>query len=126
MTEKLKHLFVVLMLMCSAVAAFSQTADDLPGKWKNAQATRVAEFYKDGDHYTGKLVSVSGSEEKGKAGDIIFKDLKWDGSKFTGLTVTPRQGDVPCTIMFDGDKKVVKISITRGVMSGTVYWSRVE
>lgn len=118
-------LLFFMLLVCSAIIAFAQTPDKLAGIWVNAQGTRQAELYRQESLYRGKITWVSADEEKVKVGDIIFKDLKWDGKRFTGVAVTPMQGDVPCTIQFENDRKI-KITVSKGFMSRSVYWSRVK
>lgn len=118
-------MLIVALLVCTTIVGFSQTPERLEGTWMNEKNTRKGEFYKQETKYTGKIVWVEEGDEKLSVGDIIFKDLTWDGKKFKGLAVTPRQGLLPCTISFESDNKV-KITVSKGKMSHAVYWSRVD
>jgi uncharacterized protein (DUF2147 family) len=123
--NKIGAALLIGVLVCTALAGVSQTPEKLEGTWMNDKSTRKGEFYKQESKYNGKIVWVSEGEEKLSVGDVIFKDLTWDGKKFKGLAVTPRQGNVPCTITFENDNKI-KITVSKGRMSRSVYWSRVE
>jgi len=118
-------LLIGMLLVCTAIVGFSQTPEKLQGIWMNEQSTRKAELYKQEGKFNGKIVWVAEGEEKVKPGDIIFKDMKWDGKKFKGLAVTPLQGELPCTISFENDKKI-KITVSKGFMSRSVYWSLID
>jgi len=117
-------LLVCMLLVCSAIVGFAQPPEKIEGIWSNAQGTRQAEFYKEGDVYMGKLTQPAKDESKAKAGDLIFKNLKWDGQKFTGVARTPK-GEIPCTIYFENEQKI-KITVSKGFMSRSVYWSRIQ
>lgn len=118
-------LLIGALIVCATIVGFSQTPEKLEGTWMNEKSTRKGEFYKQGTTYTGKIVWVEEGDEKLSVGDIIFKDLAWDGKKFKGLAVTPRQGLLPCTLAFDAENKI-KITVSKGRMSHSVYWSRVD
>ena len=118
-------LLIGMMLVCTSIVCFSQTPEKLQGTWMNEQSTRKAELYKQGSKYSGKIVWIAEGEEKVKPGDIIFKDLVWDGKVFKGLAATPKQGNLPCIISFEHDKKI-KITVSKGIMSRSVYWSRID
>lgn len=118
-------LLIGALLVCATIVGFSQTPEKLDGTWMNEKGTRKGEFYLQESKYTGKIVWVDENEEKLSVGDIIFKELAWDGKKFKGLAVTPKQGNVPCTIVFEGENKI-KITVSKGGMSRSVYWSRVD
>lgn len=118
-------LLIIALLTCSAIVGFSQTPENISGTWTNEQGTRKAEFLKQESNYNGKIVWVADDEERVKPGDVIFKNLTWDGTKFKGLAVTPKQGNLPCSITFENDKKI-RITVSKGRMSRTVSWSRVD
>lgn len=118
-------LLIGALLVCTTIVGFSQTPEKLDGTWMNEQNTRKAELYKQETKYTGKIVWLAEGEDKLETGDIIFKALVWDGKKFKGLAITPKQGDLPCTISFESENKI-KITVSKGSMSHTVYWSRVD
>lgn len=115
---------VVAFLTCTVIVGFSQNADQLQGLWLNEQQTRKAEFTKQGSEYFAKVVWVSDSNDKIKAGDVIFKNLKWSEDRFTGYAQTP-QGEASCTITFVSESKI-KIVVSKGFMSRTILWSRTD
>lgn len=118
-------LLITTILTCSAIIVFSQSSQKLDGLWVNEKGTRKASFYLQGNRYFGKIVWVSEEEERVKPGDVIFKDLTSTGDGYTGLAATPRQGEISCMISFENDTKL-KITVSKGFMSRSVYWSRVD
>jgi uncharacterized protein (DUF2147 family) len=115
---------MVWLLLAVTVNGFSQTPEKLTGTWVNAQNTRKTEFYAEGGKYFGKLVWVA-DDSKAKAGDIIVKDLVWDGKVFTGTIVTPAMGEMSCKLSFQSDDKIT-ITGSKGFASKSVYWTRVK
>lgn len=122
-----KIVFATLVMvtgLCSATLGFSQGPEKLTGAWTNAKNTRRADFYSDGNRYFGKLVWGL-DDTKVKPGDIIFKDLVWDGKKFNGTASTPARGGVSCSISFDRNN-IIKITVFKGAVSKSVYWRRMK
>jgi uncharacterized protein (DUF2147 family) len=117
-------LLVCMLLACSAIVGLAQTPERIEGIWTNTQGTRQAKFYKEGNLYMAKLTETAADDSKVKTGDLIFKNLKWDGKKFNGLASTPK-GEMPCTIYFENEQKI-KITASKGFMSRSVYWSRIQ
>lgn len=121
-----KFMLLALVVVCGVFAGprgFAQTETGLQGTWVNEQATRKADFYNEAGAWFGKLVWV-GDDTKMKAGDILFKDLRWTGKQFTGKVITPR-GIGNCVLSFvDTDK--IKITASKGGMSKVVFWTRVK
>ncbi|MBL0745889.1 DUF2147 domain-containing protein [Chryseolinea lacunae] len=112
------------LMSMAALQGHSQVPEKLKGIWTNEQGTRKTDFYEVEGKYFGKLVWVS-DDSKLKAGDLLFKELVWNGKKFHGTAVTPARGDLSCVISFEGDDKL-KITASKGGMSKSVYWTRVK
>ncbi|MCZ8215381.1 MAG: hypothetical protein O9262_04035 [Cyclobacteriaceae bacterium] len=102
---------------------YAQAPDRLQGLWMNEQGSRKAEFYPDQNIYFGKLIWQA-DQTKAKVGDIVFRDLVWNGRLFMGKAVTPR-GIASCTISFESEDKI-KITGSKGGMSKSVIWTRVK
>ena len=116
-------LVVVLMLWGMAQVVFAQSETSLEASWINDAQSRKIEFYQDGKAWFGKLIWVQ-DDSKVKIGDILFRDLLWNGRQFSGKAITPR-GILNCTLSFEGENKI-KINATKAGMSKAVYWSRVK
>jgi hypothetical protein len=68
-----------------------QKTKDLTGKWAFSDSPRVIEIYKHNNNYYGKIIKVSGENEKEKVGHIMLKDLVYDtaGNKYVGEAISP-------------------------------------
>lgn len=112
------------VLLWSNNAFSSQTTEELNGIWINDDATRKVEFYQEKGKYFGKMVWVAeDSDARAKPGDIVFKNLVWDNDHYTGMVVTPKRGDLDCTLSWEGTDKI-KIVVSKGFISRTLYWTR--
>lgn len=120
--QSIRNLILIGFLCCSPLLAFSQSEENLLGVWSNSQNTRKVEFYHLDDLYFGKVVWLS-DDSKLKVGDVLFKNLKWNGRQFNGKVATSSRGDISCAISFT-TKDQVKISGSMGVISKTAYWRR--
>lgn len=116
-------MLVVLMLWGMTQVVFAQSETSLESTWINEAQSRKVEFYQEGKAWFGKLIWVQG-DSKAKTGDILFRDLVWDGRQFSGKAMTPR-GILNCRLSFEGEDKI-KINATKAGMSKAVYWSRVK
>ncbi len=114
---------VIVLVSLTRPYGYSQAPERLQGAWINEKGTRKCDFYRESDNYFGKLLWVE-DNSKVKVGDVIFSDLKWSGRGFTGKALTPR-GNASCTITFDGEDRI-KITASKGGMSKSVYWTRVQ
>ncbi|MCI0751005.1 MAG: DUF2147 domain-containing protein [Flammeovirgaceae bacterium] len=121
----MKHLAIVVILLISAMTSFSQAPEQLQGFWINEQGNRKSEFYKVENAYFGKIIWTAPNTEKPTVGDIVFKNLKWNGREFKGYAATPKQGDISCTISFKSDSEII-IVISKGFISRTVEWTRTD
>lgn len=142
----MKKLFLTISLLLFTVIA--AVAQDVTGKWKTiddetGEAKSVVEIYKQNGKVYGKVVEIldpkkrglpcdkcSGSD-KGKPimGLVIIKDLKKDGSEYSGGTITdPNNGKVyKCYIELDGPNKLdVRGYIGFSLLGRTQTWTRVN
>jgi uncharacterized protein (DUF2147 family) len=119
-----KTVLLISFLMCCAITGFSKSPVKITGVWMNKQETRKVEFYQEGGKYFGKVVWVAASETELKEGDILFKNMTWDGEDLNGKVSTPK-GDATCSISFflGGSIQVI---VSKGVLWKTFYWTKIK
>lgn len=120
---RLMRLLIGICLLMGVTPILAQSEEDLKGTWTNEQRTRKVAFYNAGDSWSGKLISAD-DDARLKAGHVLFENLVWNGRRFTGQAVTPR-GSLSCSILFENKDKI-KIQASKGIMSRSVYWVRVD
>ena len=83
---------LLLMPMVLLLLSFQyQKTKDITGKWAFSDFPRKIEDYRHNNKYFGKIIKVSGKDEKEKAGHIMLKDLVYEqaGKKYTGKAKSP-------------------------------------
>jgi len=83
---------LVLIPMVLLLLSFQhQKTKDITGKWSFSDSPREIEVYKHNNKYFGKIIKVSGKDEKEKVGHIMLKDLVYDqgGKKYSGKANSP-------------------------------------
>ena len=87
-----KKIFLVAVPLLVALTSFQyQTKKDITGKWAFPESLREIEVYKQSNKYYGKIIKVSGNDEKEKVGHIMLKDLVYDQTdkKYKGEVNSP-------------------------------------
>lgn len=87
-----QRIFLLLMPIALLLLSFQyQKTNDITGKWAFPDSSREIEIYKQSNKYYGKIIKVSGKNEKEKVGHIMLKDLVYDQTdkKYTGDVNSP-------------------------------------
>jgi uncharacterized protein (DUF2147 family) len=96
----------------------------IAGRWHTPDKEATIEIYlaKDGAYY-GKLVAAK--NPKAKPGLLILRKLKKKGDKWEGkLFVAKRDRLVDVAVRPDGTK--LKVTVSAGFRSKTIYWTRAD
>lgn len=87
------HRIILLILPLSLFLLSFQYQEtiEITGKWAFPDSAREIEVYKQNNKYYGKIIKVSGEDEKEKVGHIMLKDLVYDQTdkKYTGKANSP-------------------------------------
>lgn len=136
------------ILFLSPVISYSQTADNILGKWQSAHGSGQIQILKRGDHYFGKIVWLK--EPNDKAGkpktDInnpseelqsqpiigleVLKDLEYKGNNTwsNGDIYDPKSGRTyNCQVnIISKDKLKFRAYYGISILGKTETWTRVE
>lgn len=115
---------VVTRILASFGPAITAKPEKLLGLWLNAHADRQVELYADGDRYFGRIIWVAPGDGF-KPGDILFKDLAWHETRFTGVATTAAGDSVSCDITFETDKRIL-VTVSKGTAHSSGVWTRIN
>jgi hypothetical protein len=104
-----------------------QKTNDITGKWAFSDSPREIEMYLENNKYYGKIVKVSGKNNKEKAGHIMLKDLVYDqtNKKYTGLVNSPSGMTASCELVQLDDNNL-QISVKKFLINKTYTLTRVK
>jgi uncharacterized protein (DUF2147 family) len=144
---KAKSTFIIFILMLGLFySSMAQSGGEkILGIWKNADNTAHIEFYKSGSTYSAKLIWLpepnaengkpkidkNNPNEKLRSRNIIGIDLvsglspeksKWTGGKI----YSPEKGVTANCAAEMPDKNALILSVSKGIISTTKKWSRIN
>ncbi len=114
----MKVISLILITLCST-SVIAQS--DLEGIWETGQENTKIEIAELNGQLTGKI--KSSDNQKATIGKVILKDLKKDGSNWTGRLYAARRGewyDVEIT----PNQRILELEIRAGIFSKSVVWKR--
>ncbi len=134
----MKKIILAFAALFTATLSYAQ----IEGKWKTiddetGQAKSIVEIFKKDGQYYGKIAQLlikpanpnctdckDDRKNKPILGMEIIRNLKKDGSEFTGGTITdPKTGKVyKCNITRDGDKLKVRGYVGFSLIGRTQTW----
>lgn len=121
---------IILLLMPVVFFLFSfqqQKTNVLIGKWGFEDSPREIEIYIENNMYHGKIIKVSGENEKEKVGHIMLKDFVYDqaGKKYTGEVNAPSGMTASGELVLLNDNKL-QISVKKLFISKSFTLIRIE
>lgn len=131
MTKKIKinhKLFLLLMPIALVLLSFQyQKTNDITGKWAFSDSPREIEIYLENNKYYGKIVKVSGKNEKEKVGHVMLKDLVYDQTdkKYSGKVNSPSGMSASCKLVLL-DENNLHISVKKFFIKKTYILTRVK
>lgn len=118
-----------VLLMMAAADSLAQTAkesDAIIGIYQSPDENGKVEFYKERGQYFGKLIQVNTSQNKVKAGTIIFKDLTFTNGHWEGKIYAPAKGkEFTCNLSLKNNKDL-EVKVRSGFLSQTREWKRLN
>lgn len=143
----MKKIFFTWIAVLLGAVAFSQSADQIVGKWttiddETGEPKSVVEIFQKSDgKYYGKIEKLlikpdsdncvkckDDRKDKPLVGLEILRGLRQDGKEFTGGNIMdPKSGKVyKCTITRDGDKLNVRGYIGFSLIGRTQVWTQTK
>lgn len=122
------HKLIVLILLLVALTSFnSQTQADITGKWLFSDSPREIEIYLENNKYYGKIIRVSGKDEKEKVGHVLLREFVSDqsGKKYTGQINSPGGMEASGEIELLTER-TLKVSVKKLIFSKSFTLTRIE
>ncbi len=79
----MRHLIIILCVLCASFAAHGQSNDPIVGKWENPSGEGRIEIFKKGDKFFGTLYWIKDTNKK----DVKNPDKKLQDRKIQGLQI---------------------------------------
>ena len=114
----MKIVSLILITLCST-SVIAQS--ELEGIWETGEENTKIEIGKVNGQLTGKIKS----SDNGKAtiGKVILKDLKKDGSNWTGQIYAARRGKW-YNVEITPNQRILELEISAGIFSKSIVWKR--
>ncbi len=119
---------IILLLLSLVLISMSfKVNDDITGKWAFQDSSREIEIYLEKNKYYGKIIRVSGKDEKEKVGHVLLREFVFDksGEKYTGEINSPggmeASGELELLT-----KSTLKVSAKKIIFSKSFTLARIE
>lgn len=126
--KKNHKIFLLLMPIVLFLLSFQyQKTYDIIGRWAFSDSPREIEIYKQNNKYCGKIIKISGENEKEKVGHIMLKDFVYDQSeeKYTGEINAP-SGMTASGELVLLDENKLQISVQKLFISKSYTLTRIK
>jgi len=117
---------VLFMLIFTSLHAQNNNVKDITGRWAFSDPPREIEIYSENNKYYGKIIKVSGKNDKEKLGQIILKDFVYNQSekKYTGTVNSPKGMNASGVLIFM-DSKRLKINVRKFIFRKSYILKRI-
>ncbi len=119
---------IILLLLSQVLISMSfQVNDDISGKWAFRDSPREIEIYLEKNKYYGRIIRVSGKDEKEKVGHVLLLEFALDqsGEKYTGQINSPggmeASGELELLTA-----STLKVSVRKLIFSKSFTLTRIE
>jgi uncharacterized protein (DUF2147 family) len=122
------YLFIIVfgLLLITISPSFSQEANDILGKWQDADhPEKQVEIVKHQDFFIGKV--INDSSKNSKNGTIVFHELTWDSrdKSYSGTLINPDNKDKFGIKFKLEEKDSFHFTVSRFVFSKTLSFKRI-
>jgi len=126
---KLLYLFIIVLglFIIPVRHSFSQEANDILGKWQDADhPEKQVEIFGEKDFFIGKV--INDSSKNSKNGTIVFHELTWDSrdKSYSGTLINPDNKDkFGIKFKLEEKKDSFHFTVSRFVFSRSLSFKRI-
>jgi len=120
----IKSLSILLMLFSGYIA---NAQSEIIGKWKNEESGSIIEIYKQNSLFFGKIIKVSGNEDREKAGHLLLDKLTYckETGTYTGIVNSTNGMTAECELKLK-NQNTFQMTVTKLFIKKTQAFIRTE